>query len=112
MPETPGSQEMYDDAQALLGEIVEQVYQLAYEEIRKYDQNHMIYGSYVKEATFTTEIWQRVAPYIDVIAPQHVSKVFPIEPIVELLGKPALISDQPLGNVYSPHLLMTKASLK
>jgi hypothetical protein len=60
----------------------------------------MIFGSYVKEATFTTEIWHRVAPYIDVISPQHVSKVFPIGPIVRSLGKPALISDQPFGNVY------------
>ena len=58
----------------------------------------------------TKETWQRVAPFIDVIAPQHVSKAFPIEPIVELLGKPALISDQPLGNVYSPTLLMSKAA--
>jgi len=110
MPETKGAQGMYEDAQALLGEIIEQVYRLGYEAIRRHDPNHMIYGSYVKEATLTTEMWLRVAPYIDVIAPQHVSKAFPIEPIVKLLGKPALISDQPLGNVYSPHLLMTKGA--
>lgn len=105
MPKKAGSQNMYDDAQALLGEIIEQVYRLGYEAVRKHDPNHMIYGSYVKEATLTTEIWMRVAPYIDVIAPQHVSKTFPISPIVEALNKPALISDQPFGNVYSTHLL-------
>jgi hypothetical protein len=110
MPEKQGAQNMFDDADVLLGEIVEQVYRLGYEAVKKYDQNHMIYGSYVKEATFTTDTWLRVAPYIDVIAPQHVSKAFPIEPVVELLGKPALISDQPFGNVYSSHLLMTKAA--
>jgi hypothetical protein len=110
MPKTLGAKEIFRDGEDLLGEIIEQVYRLGYEAIRKHDQNHMIYGSYVKEATLTTEIWQRVASYIDVIAPQHVSKAFPIEPIVELLGLPALISDQPLGNVYSPTLLMAKAA--
>lgn len=110
MPKTEGAQEMYDDAQDLIEEIIVHVYKLGHEEIRKYDKNHMILGSYVKEATLTKETWQRVAPFIDVIAPQHVSKAFPIEPIVKLLGKPALISDQPLGNVYSSHLLMTKAA--
>ena len=108
MPETEGAEEMYEDFQALLGEMVEQVYRLGYEAVRKYDNNHMIYGSYVKEATLTKEMWLRVDSYIDVIAPQHVSEAFPIEPIVELLRKPALISDQPLGQVYSPALLMAK----
>ncbi len=110
MPETPGAKEIFRDGEDLLGEIIEQVYRLGHESIRKYDSKHMIYGSYVKEATLTTEMWKRVDPYIDVIAPQHVSKAFPIEPLVELLGKPALISDQPYGNVYSPTLLMTKAA--
>ena len=108
MPQTKGAQEIFDDAQALLGEIIEQVYRLGHEAIRKHDQNHMTFGAYVKEATLTKEMWVRVAPYIDVIAPQHVSKPFPIEPIVKLLGKPALISDQPLGNVYTPGLLIAK----
>lgn len=108
MPKTPGSQEVYDDAQSLLGEIVEHVYRLAHEAIRKEDPNHMIFGAYVKEATFTAEIWQRIAPYIDVISPQHVSKVFPIGKVVKALDKPALISDQPFGNVYPLRLLAAK----
>ena len=110
MPKTEGAQEMYNDAQALLGEMIEHVYKLGYEEIRKIDKNHLIFGSYVKEATLTAEMWDRVDPYIDIIAPQHVSKVFPIGPIVEKLNKPALLSDQPLGNVYHPHFLMTKGA--
>lgn len=94
----------------MLGEIIEQVYRLGYVAIRKHDTNHMIFGAYIKEATLTKEMWQRVDPYIDVIAPQHVSKAFPIEPIVKLLGKPALISDQPLGNVYPPGLLINNGT--
>ena len=110
MPKIEGAQEMFNDAQALLGEMIEHVYKLGYQEIRKIDKNHLVFGSYVKEATLTTEMWERVAPYIDVIAPQHVSRVFPIDPIVEKLNKPALLSDQPLGNVYAPDLLMTKGA--
>jgi|GEM_PF-407254 len=105
MPKQSGSQEMFDDAQALLGEIIEQVYRLGHEAIRSHDQNHMIFGAYVKEATLTMDMWKRVAPYIDVIAPQHVSKVFPIGQVVQALDKPALISDQPFGNVYPLHLI-------
>jgi hypothetical protein len=110
MPKAAGSQNIYDDSAALLGEIVEQVHFLGHSEIRKVDKNHMILGSYVKEATYTEEIWHRIAPYIDVLAPQHVSKVFPISPMVEALGKPAIISDQPYGNVYSDHLLTQRAA--
>lgn len=110
MPKIEGAQTMFNDAQALLAEMIEHVYKLGYEEIHKIDKNHLIFGSYVKEATLTTEMWERVAPYIDVISPQHVSKVFPIGPIVEKLNKPALLSDQPLGNVYNSHFLMTKGA--
>lgn len=105
MPKQSGSQAIFDDAQALLGEIITQVYRLGHEAIRSHDQNHMIFGAYVKEATLTMDIWKRVNPYIDVIAPQHVSKIFPIGKVVRALGKPALISDQPFGNVYPPHLI-------
>ncbi|OUW16235.1 MAG: hypothetical protein CBD18_07395 [Opitutales bacterium TMED158] len=105
MPKKSGSQEMFDDAQVLLGEIIEQVYRLGHDAIRAHDKNHMIFGAYVKEATLNMDMWKRVDPYVDVIAPQHVSKVFPIGKVVDALDKPALISDQPFGNVYPLHLV-------
>ncbi len=105
MPKQAGSQAMFDDAQALLGEIIEQVYRLGHDAIRKHDRNHMIFGAYVKQATLNMDMWQRVDPYIDVIAPQHVSEIFPIGKVLSALEKPALISDQPFGNVYPLHLI-------
>ncbi|MEM7143827.1 MAG: hypothetical protein AAF591_01750 [Verrucomicrobiota bacterium] len=108
MPERAGSQERYDDAQALLGEIVEHTYRLAHAAIRRHDRNHLIFGCYIKEASLNLENWKRIDPFIDVIAPQHVSQVFPIGPVVEALGKPALISDQPFGNVYPLPLVTAK----
>jgi hypothetical protein len=108
MPTKPGSKQLFEDGQALLGEIVEHTYRLAHDAVRRHDQNHLIFGCYVKEASFTAEHWKRIAPYIDVITPQHVSKAFPIGQVVEALNMPALISDQPFGNVY-PLPLITAA---
>ncbi|MEM7601063.1 MAG: hypothetical protein AAF357_06565, partial [Verrucomicrobiota bacterium] len=108
MPDNPGSQELYDDMQALLGEIVEHTYRVAHGAIRSHDENHLIFGCYIKEASLTLEHWKRIGPYIDVITPQHVSQVFPIDPVVEALDKPALISDQPFGNVYPVPLITAK----
>lgn len=109
LPSKLGSKELFEDSQALLGEIMEHTYRLAHEAIRKHDPNHLILGSYVKEASITAENWKRIAPYLDVITPQHVSKVFPIAPLATELNKPVLISDQPFGNVY-PLPLLTATS--
>jgi len=99
IPDIVGADRMLADAEALLGELVEKVYELAYTEIRKYDRNHMILGCYVKDFTYTEGIWKRITPYVDVLAPQGLSDVNPIKPIVEATGLPALLSDQEFGNV-------------
>ncbi len=100
-PDRIGSDRMLADAEALLGELVEQVHKLAYTEIRKHDPNHMILGCYVKDWTYTREIWERVAPFVSVLAPQNLSAVTPIKPIVQALGMPAVLGDQEFGNVYA-----------
>jgi len=109
LPSKPGSKDLFEDSQALLGEIMEQTYRLAHDAVREHDPHHLIFGSYVKEASITAENWKRIAPYIDVITPQHVSKVFPTAPVAKELNKPVLISDQPFGNVY-PLPLLTATS--
>jgi hypothetical protein len=93
------------DQKALLAEIVEQVHKLAHTEIRKVDSSHMVLGCYVKGSTYTGEIWKRIAPYIDVLAPQHFSESNKIKPHVKGVGLPALLSDQVYGNVYPEALL-------
>ena len=101
VPDKIGSDKMLADAEALFGELVEQVYKLAHTEIRKHDQNHMILGCYVKDWTYTKGIWERVAPYVSMLAPQNLSAVNPIKPIIETIGLPAVLSDQEFGNVYA-----------
>ncbi|HIN95814.1 MAG TPA: hypothetical protein EYN03_09225 [Planctomycetes bacterium] len=95
------------DQQALLAEIVEQVHRLGHAEIRKVDPNHMVLGCYVKGVTYSSEIWKRICPYIDVLAPQHFSETNKIKPVVGNTGLPALLSDQVYGNVYPESLLKT-----
>ncbi|PHR90588.1 MAG: hypothetical protein COA78_34930, partial [Blastopirellula sp.] len=93
------------DQNALLAEIVEQVHKLGHTEIRKVDSNHMVLGCYVKGITYSPEIWNRIQPYIDVLAPQHFSETNKINPEVKNTGLPALLSDQVFGNVYPETLL-------
>ena len=100
LPARAGSKDILADAEALLGEIVEQLHKVSHAEIRKHDSNHMVLGSYVKHTTYTTGIWKRLAPYIDALGPQDLSDVNPIKPSVEAAGVPAMLSDQEFGNVY------------
>ena len=96
----PVPSDILADAEALLGEIVEQLHKVSHAEIRKHDSNHMVLGSYVKHTTYAQGIWKRIAPYIDALAPQDLSDVNPIQPSVEVAGVPAMLSDQEFGNVY------------
>lgn len=93
------------DQEALIAEIVVRVNQLGHAEIRKVDSNHMVLGCYVKGVTYSAELWKRITPYIDVLAPQHFSETHKINPVVETTGLPALLSDQVFGNVYPEVLL-------
>ena len=95
------------DQEALIAEIVVQVNRLGHAEIRKVDSNHMVLGCYVKGVTYSAELWKRITPYIDVLAPQHFSETHKINPVVETTGLPALLSDQVFGNVYPETLLRT-----
>lgn len=92
--------EIKADLKALLTEIIVQFYKVAHQEVRKVDTNHMILGCYPKHFTFDLEIWKRITPYIDILAPQDLSDVNPINEIVEATGLPAFFSDQEYGNVY------------
>tara|TARA_B100000809_G_scaffold125232_1_gene123500 strand:+ start:2298 stop:3836 length:1539 start_codon:yes stop_codon:yes gene_type:complete len=94
-----------EDQRALIAEIVEQVHKLGKAEIRKVDSNHMILGCYVKSKTYSLDLWKRIAPYIDALAPQHFSESHKIKPVVKSTGLPAFLSDHENGNVYSEFLL-------
>lgn len=108
LPARAGSKNILADAEALLGEIVEQLHKVSHDEIRKHDPNHMVLGSYVKHTTYPKGIWKRIAPYVDSLGPQDLSDVNPIKPSVAATGVPAVLSDQEFGNVY-PLVLQGRA---
>ena len=98
--ENLASNEVLADAEALLGEIVEQLHRVSHAQIRKHDSNHIVLGSFVKHTTYPKGIWKRIAPYSDALGPQDLSDVDPVKPSVEATGVPAMLSDQEFGNVY------------
>ncbi len=91
---------MLADFEEVFEELAVQVYKVAFDEIRRHDTNHMILGGYVKDMTYPTRTWVRLAPYVDVLAPQDLSAANPVGAHVKATGKPALLSDQEFGNVY------------
>ncbi|MEM6777054.1 MAG: hypothetical protein AAF670_05320 [Planctomycetota bacterium] len=95
------------DQEMLIAEIIERVHRLGHSAIRNIDTNHMVLGCYVKGVTYSADIWKRVKPYVDLLAPQHFSETNKINPVVETTGVPALLSDQVYGNVYPESLLKT-----
>ena len=100
MPARAGSTHILADAEALFGEIVEQLHKVSHAEFRKHDSNHMVLGCYVEHTTNINGIWKRIAPYIDALGPQDLSDANPIKPSVETTGLPAMLSDQEFGNLY------------
>lgn len=105
IPETAEAKQMMADARILLKEIALQIYKLAYDEIRRVDENHMCFGGYVKHTTYDLDTWKVLAPYIDIATPQDFSTIVPAKDIAEVTGLPILISDQVFGNVYPDELL-------
>lgn len=93
-PAKKGDFEAISDAFAI------RAYQLGHEMIKKYDPNHLILGMYVKAASFSPELWQKVIPYADVSSPQHINPISPHEKIYELTQKPIFVSDQTFGHGF------------
>ena len=100
LPDRPGAARILADAEAVFAEIVERLYKVAHIEIRKHDPNHMILGGYVKDWTYSKDVWVRIAPYVDLLAPQDLSDTNPVKAHVAATGLPVLMSVQEYGNVY------------
>lgn len=61
------------DFGAILSHMCVTLYKIAHTAIRRWDRNHLILGPYIKEWALTGDSWKAAAPYIDMIAPQHLS---------------------------------------
>ncbi len=92
--------DLVEDFEALINKVALHIFSFGHKEIREWDANHLILGSYLKPHSLNARTWKSVAPYIDAISPQHVVDVPNIDEFIEASGRPALISDQLFGIVY------------
>ena len=92
--------DMIEDFEHVVEMIAVHLYRMAYEEIRKYDENHLLFGAYLKTHSLNAQTWKKVSPYIDAISPQHIEERPDIDEFIRVSGLPALVSDERFGIVY------------
>ena len=88
------------DFDAILDHMAITLYKIGHDAIRKYDSNHLIFGSFVKEFAISPDTWKAAAPYMDMIAPQHINKEVDVHTMAKSAGLPILMSDEYAGWHY------------
>ncbi|TWU33247.1 hypothetical protein [Novipirellula artificiosorum] len=88
------------DFEAILSHMAITLYKIGYDAIRRWDTNHLIFGSFVKEFALSPETCKAMAPYVDMIAPQHINQDVPVHKLAEAADLPILISDEYFGWHY------------
>ena len=81
---------------AFLAIIAKQLYGKAYQCLRQYDENHLIFGDRYHEIDMPDVVVREVLPYIDAIAVQPTSREFNLsffDRVYEEYGKPIYIAD-------------------
>ena len=89
-----------EDFNAIVSHMCIHLYKMAHTAIRRYDQNHLILGSFIKEWGLTGESWKAAAPYLDLIAPQHWNEEIDISELSYAAGLPMIVSDEDVGFHY------------
>lgn len=89
-----------NDFEALVQIVAIKLYTITNAAIRQWDTRHLILGPYLKEWSFAPETWKAIAPYMDVIAPQHMNREINNSALVAAAGKPAILSDDEFGFYY------------
>lgn len=93
--------------------LITQVHKVAFKYARQYAPNKLILGYFFKPYNFNLNMYAAIAPYVDVLSPQHLHiisykngeynkerGILPTEKIAKLTGKPIFISDMAMGKVY------------
>ena len=88
------------DFNAIISHMCIHLYKLAHTAIRRWDNNHLILGSFVKEWALSGESWKAAAPYLDLIAPQHWNEEINISDLSDASGLPMIVSDEDVGFHY------------
>jgi hypothetical protein len=88
------------DFEAIVSHMCVTLYRIGHESIRRWDKNHLILGSFIKEWALSIDSWKEVAPYVDMIAPQHVSEFISVNDIADATKLPIILSDEYFGFHY------------
>ena len=88
------------DYEAILSHMAITLYKMAHAAVRRWDTNHLILGSFIKEWALNGESWKAAAPYIDMIAPQHVNPEISLNALADAAGLPMIVSDEDAGFHY------------
>ncbi|MEM7143641.1 MAG: hypothetical protein AAF591_00810 [Verrucomicrobiota bacterium] len=88
------------DFEAIIQHMCVTLYRIGHDAIRKHDENHLILGSFIKEWALDEESWKAAAPYVDVMAPQHVNREIDVNAIATAVDMPIIFSDEYFGFHY------------
>ncbi|GAB5561083.1 MAG: hypothetical protein SynsKO_27300 [Synoicihabitans sp.] len=89
-----------EDFEAILSKMSNHLYSMAHTAIRRWDKNHLIFGSFIKEWAISAQSWQAAAPFIDVVSPQHLNPNIDLNAIAEAADLPMIVSDEDVGFYY------------
>lgn len=101
------------DFDQLVYTVIAKVHEVAHRHVREHDPNHLILGFYFKTYNANVGLYEAIAPYVDVLSPQHHvvperhengsfnfdAGVIQISEICQRTGKPIYHGDQWLGKV-------------
>jgi len=88
------------DFEAIVSHMCVSLYRLGHESIRRWDKNHLILGSFIKEWALSLDSWKEAAPFVDMIAPQHVNEFISVNAIAGATNLPIIFSDEYFGFHY------------
>ena len=88
------------DFEAIVSHMCVTLYQMGHSAIRRWDKNHLILGSFIKEWALSIDSWKKATPYVDMIAPQHVNSSISVNDIADATGLPIIFSDEYFGFHY------------
>jgi len=88
------------DFEAIIQHMCVTLYRVGHTAIRRYDSNHLILGSFIKEWALDADSWKAAAPYVDMIAPQHYNETIDVNLLAKAAGLPVVYSDEYFGFHY------------
>lgn len=89
-----------EDFEAIISHMCITLYKIGHDAIKRWDNNHLIMGSFIKEWALSLDSWKKASKYVDMIAPQHVNSEISVNNISDATNLPIIFSDEYFGFHY------------